>query len=84
MSERWITARELAEQMGVSVATVTRWTRDGAPSETWGMRVRRFQLSKVVAWKPLRDRLLTLPRESEWVFTTLRGHHYVPSTRAQH
>jgi integrase len=34
--------------------------------------------------EPLRDRLLTLPRESEWVFTTLRGHHYVPSTRSHH
>jgi integrase len=27
---------------------------------------------------------MALPRESEWVFTTLRGHHYVPSTRYQH
>ncbi|WP_037499248.1 tyrosine-type recombinase/integrase [Solirubrobacter soli] len=34
--------------------------------------------------EPLRDRLLALPRESEWVFTTLRGHHYVPSTRSHH
>jgi integrase len=34
--------------------------------------------------EPLRDRLLDLPRESEWVFTSLRGHHYVPSTRAHH
>ena len=34
--------------------------------------------------EPLRDRLLQLPRESEWVFSTLRGHHYVPSTRAFH
>jgi integrase len=34
--------------------------------------------------EPVRDRLLALPRESEWVFTTLRGHHYVPSTRSPH
>lgn len=46
---------------------------------------------------PLRDRLLTLPRsgrkvpiekpfprESEFVFETIRGHHYVPSTRQHH
>ena len=32
----------------------------------------------------VRDRLLALPRESEWVFTTLRGHHYAPSTRNHH
>ena len=34
--------------------------------------------------EPLRERLLSLPRESEWVFTTLRGNHYVPSTRSHH
>ena len=34
--------------------------------------------------EPLRDRLMNLPRESEWVFTTLRRHHYVPSTRSHH
>jgi integrase len=33
---------------------------------------------------PVRDRLLGLPRESEWVFTTLRGNHYTPSTRSHH
>jgi integrase len=31
-----------------------------------------------------RERLLTLPRESEWVFTTLRGNHYRPSSRSHH
>jgi hypothetical protein len=34
--------------------------------------------------EPLRDRLLALPRESEWVFTTRRGHRFVPSTRSHH
>ena len=33
---------------------------------------------------PARERLLTLPRESEWVFTTLRGTHYTPSSRSHH
>jgi hypothetical protein len=28
--------------------------------------------------EPLRERLLGLPRESAWVFTTLRGKHYTP------
>jgi integrase len=32
----------------------------------------------------VRDRLATLPRESEWVFTTLRGSHYTPSARNFH
>jgi integrase len=34
--------------------------------------------------EPVRKRLSRLPRESEWVFTTIRGNHYVPSTRAHH
>jgi integrase len=34
--------------------------------------------------EPLHARLLDLPRESEWLFTTMRGHHYVPSTRSHH
>jgi integrase len=33
---------------------------------------------------PVRERLLSLPRESEFVFTTLRGSHYRPSSRSHH
>ena len=33
---------------------------------------------------PVRGRLLALPRESEWVFTTVRGTHYTPSSRNLH
>jgi len=32
----------------------------------------------------VRERLLTLPRESEYVFTTVRGTHYTPSSRCFH
>ena len=34
--------------------------------------------------EPVRERLLTLPRDSGYVFTTLRGTHYTPSARAFH
>ena len=34
--------------------------------------------------EPVRECLLTLPRESEWIFTTLRGTHYTPSSRTFH
>ena len=51
MSERWITAAELAELMGVSRSTVTRLTAAGMPSENWGMaRTRRYLASECVAW----------------------------------
>ena len=33
---------------------------------------------------PARERLLSLPRESEFAFTTLRGSHYRPSSRSHH
>ena len=33
---------------------------------------------------PVRARLATLPREGEWVFTTLRQTHYTPSSRNFH
>jgi integrase len=56
----------------------------------WNVKERRITDPKhgskgtIAMVEPLRDRLLALPRESEWVFTTLRGHHFVPSTRAHH
>ena len=33
---------------------------------------------------PARERLLSLPRESEFAFPTLRGTHYTPSARSPH
>jgi hypothetical protein len=34
--------------------------------------------------EPVRDRLSVLPRDGRWVFTTLRGTHYTPSSRCFH
>lgn len=48
--ERYMTRAQLAEHMGVSVATVDRWVADGMPSETWGLRARRFRPSSAIAW----------------------------------
>jgi hypothetical protein len=36
------------------------------------------------AHRPARERLLALPPESGYAFTTLRGSHYRPSSRAHH
>lgn len=53
--ERYVTAGELAELMGVSVSTVKRMVAAGMPSETWGMsRTRRFLPSAAIGWA--RDR----------------------------
>jgi integrase len=56
----------------------------------WNAKVRKITPPKhgvirTIAMTPrARDRLLSLPRESEWVFTTIRGTHYTPSSRSHH
>jgi integrase len=56
----------------------------------WNVKVAKITPPKhgstgtIAMVEPLRARLQALPRESEWVFTTLRGHHYVPSTHSHH
>jgi integrase len=73
-----------------------RWTDLDFAAETirierqWNVKVRKFTAPKhgsrrtIAMTEPVRERLLVLPRESEWVFTTIRGHHYTPSTRTHH
>ena len=56
----------------------------------WNAKVRKLTLPKhghtrlIALTDPARDRLLELPRESEWVFTSLRGTHWTPSSRDHH
>lgn len=48
--EAYITRQQLADLMGVHVTTIDRMVRDGMPSETWGLRSRRFRASVALAW----------------------------------
>jgi phage terminase Nu1 subunit (DNA packaging protein) len=54
--ERYVSRVELARIMAVSVATIDRFVREGMPSETWGMRARRFLPSRALAWAQTRER----------------------------
>jgi hypothetical protein len=54
--ERYVSRAELARMMAVSVATIDRFVREGMPSETWGMRARRFLPSRALAWAQTRGR----------------------------
>ncbi len=54
--ERYVTRRELAALMGVSIDTVDRLVADGMPSVTWGRRTRRFRPSVAIAWAAARER----------------------------
>lgn len=53
--ERYVTRKQLAEIMGVSLDTIDRMVREGMPSETWGMRARRFKPSVALAWARTRE-----------------------------
>jgi integrase len=58
--------------------------------EHWCAKSQEFTLPKhgvartIALTEPARTRLLSLPHESEFVFTTLRGSHYRPSSRSHH
>lgn len=46
----WMTRIEVAEELGVSVRTVERWTREGMPAARWSSRLYRYRLPEVMAW----------------------------------
>lgn len=57
----------------------------------WNAKLGKFTTPKYGAYittltKPARDALIAIKRDSDspFVFTTLRGHHYTPSTRNHH
>jgi phage terminase Nu1 subunit (DNA packaging protein) len=54
--ERYVSRRELAGMMGVSLATVDRMVAEGMPSVTWGRRTRRFSASQAISWAAERGR----------------------------
>ena len=73
-----------------------RWTSLDFTSEAihierqWNVKARKITGPKhgsrrtIALTTPIRARLLELPRESEYVFTTVRGSHYTPSSRNHH
>src|ERR1700743_199125 len=48
--EPFVSRRELAGLMGVSIDTVDRLVLEGMPSVTWGRRTRRFRASVAIRW----------------------------------
>jgi integrase len=84
------------ERMRSGELDALRWTkidfRAGTilVDEQWCAKTQTFTLPKhgvirtIALTEPARKRLLALPRESEFAFTTLRGSHYRPSSRSHH
>jgi len=54
--EPYLTRGQMAELMGVSLATLDRMVAEGMPSVTWGRRTRRFRPSRALAWAEQRSR----------------------------
>lgn len=54
--EPYLSRKQLAKRLGVGLTTVDKLVKEGLPSETWGLRTRRFQMSKVSAWLRERER----------------------------
>lgn len=48
--ERYMSRKQLAEHMGVSVRTIDRFAKEGMPHEDWGLKCRRFLPSRAIAW----------------------------------
>lgn len=48
--ERYVTRKELATLMGVSLRTVDRMLAEGMPSVSWGRRTRRMRASVAMQW----------------------------------
>jgi len=55
--ECYVTRRELAFLMGVSIDTIDRHVIEGMPSVTWGRRTRRFRPTVAIAWAAARRRM---------------------------
>ena len=47
----WISIQEAADLLGVSIATLRRWCRDGVvPTHRLGPRLLRFDTAELLAW----------------------------------
>jgi hypothetical protein len=50
-TERWVTRAELAAHWRISLKTLDALVVEGLPSETWGRKMRRFNLAECEAWR---------------------------------
>lgn len=53
-AEVYLTRRQVATRLNIGLTTLDGYVREGMPSYSWGLRIRRFKFSEVERW--LRDR----------------------------
>jgi excisionase family DNA binding protein len=56
-AEVYLTRHQVAERLGISLTKLDQLVKDGCPSYTWGLRVRRFKFSEVERWLRARERI---------------------------
>jgi excisionase family DNA binding protein len=54
--EVYITRRQLAGRLGIGLTKLDELVREGMPSYSWGLRVRRFRFSECERWLRERER----------------------------
>jgi hypothetical protein len=50
VEERFVSRKEMAEILHISLRTLDMFVAEGMPSERWGLRSRVFQPSRSIAW----------------------------------
>jgi excisionase family DNA binding protein len=55
--EPYLTRRELAGRLHIGLTKLDELVKDGMPSHTWGMRIRRFRYSECERWLRQRERV---------------------------
>jgi excisionase family DNA binding protein len=54
--EVYITRAQLAERLGIGLTKLDQLVKEGMPSHSWGLRVRRFRMSEVDRYLRERER----------------------------
>jgi phage terminase Nu1 subunit (DNA packaging protein) len=54
--DAYLTRRQLAEHMQVSLRTVDAWRAEGMPCHSWGRRLVRYRLREALAWAESQER----------------------------
>lgn len=56
-AEVYLTRQQVADRLNIGLTTLDAYVKEGMPSYTWGLRIRRFKFSEVERWLRRRERI---------------------------
>lgn len=56
-AEVYLKREQVAERLNIGLTTLDAYVKEGMPSYTWGLRIRRFKFSEVERWLRRRERI---------------------------